>query len=245
MKIVIIVQARMTSTRLPGKVLKEILGKSLLEYHIERLRRVKSVDDIVIATTTNETDLPIVALCERLGVTVTRGSEQDVLARYYEAAMLHHIDIVVRVTSDCPLIDPTVIDKAVAMYREPGDKYDYVSNSLTQSYPYGLAVEVFSGKVLQEAYLEAVAAPEREHVSPFIYTRPERFRIGQLVQSENLSHHRWTVDTPDDFELVRRIIEALYPHNPQFSTEDVLELLKEHPDWFQINAHVHQKKLGE
>lgn len=245
MKTAIIVQARMTSTRLPGKVLKEILGKSLLEYHIERLRRVELADDIVIATTTNDTDLPIVNLCKYLGVTFTRGSEHDVLARYYEAATLHHADVIVRVTSDCPLIDPTVIDKAIRFYRDRSNDYDYVSNALIQSYPYGLAVEVFPFKALEEAHQEAIAEPEREHVSPFIYMRPERYRIGHLEHSENLSHHRWTVDTPEDFELVRRITETLYPVKAEFDTQDILALLKKHPDWVKINAHVRQKKLGE
>lgn len=245
MKTVIIVQARMTSTRLPGKVLKEILGKSLLEYHIERIRRAQLADDVVIATTINDTDQPIVDLCARLGVACTRGSENDVLGRYYEAATLHKADLIVRVTSDCPLIDPTVIDRVIAFYRDSEGAYDYVSNSLKQSFPYGLAVEVFPYCALETAWREAQAEPEREHVSPFLYTRPERFRIGQVVQAEDLSHHRWTVDTPDDFELVRRIIEALYPGNPQFSTQDVLDLLEKHPDWPAINAHVRQKKLGE
>lgn len=245
MKTVIIVQARMTSTRLPGKVLKEILGKTLIEYLVERLRRVKLADTFVIATTINATDDPIVALCRRLNVPVTRGSENDVLARYYEAAIVHQAEVVVRVTSDCPLIDPEVIDAAIRFYRDSGGQYDYVSNALTQSYPYGMAAEVFSFKLLEQAHSEALAEPEREHVTPFIYTRPERYRIGHLVQAENQSHHRWTVDTPEDFELVRRITEALYPSRPEFNTQDILTLLAAHPDWPEINSHVRQKKLGE
>lgn len=245
MKTVIIVQARMTSTRLPGKVLKEVLGKTLLEYQIERLRRVKLADEIVIATTINHTDQPIVDLCRRLHVAVTRGSEHDVLARYYEAAKLHHADVIVRVTSDCPAIDPAVIDQVIAFYRDHPGQYDYVSNSLKQSFPYGMAVEVFPFNALEEAAHEARAEPEREHVSPFLYTRPERYHIGQVVYPRDVSHHRWTVDTPEDFELIRRIIEALYPIKPEYEMQDVLALLDHHPDWVQINAHVQQKKLGE
>lgn len=245
MKTVIIVQARMTSTRLPGKVLKQVLGKTLLEYLMERLRRVTLADATVIATTTNDSDLPIVRLCQRLNVPVTRGSEHDVLARYFEAAKLHNADVIVRVTSDCPLIDPQVIDAVIRFYLDHRSEYDYVSNSLTQSFPYGMAAEVFSFDVLAQASREAVAEPEREHVSPFIYTRPERYRIGQVVQSENHSHHRWTVDTPEDFDLVRCITEALYPTKPEFDTQDILALLKRHPDWVEINVHVQQKKLGE
>lgn len=245
MKTVIIVQARMTSTRLPGKVLKEVLGKTLLEYFIERVRRVKLADDVVIATTTNDTDIPIVELCKKLGVACTRGSEEDVLSRYYEAAVQHHADVIVRITSDCPAIDPEIVDQMIGFYREHRSEYDYVSNTLTQSYPYGMAVEVFPFAALKESHIEAVAQPEREHVTPFIYLRPQRYRIWQMIHDENISHHRWTVDTPEDFELIRRIFEALYPKNPHFDMQDVLALLEEHPDWVEINSHVHQKKLGE
>lgn len=245
MKTVIIVQARMTSTRLPGKVLKTVLDKTLLAYMVERLRRVKLADEIVIATTLNDTDQPIVEECERLGVAYTRGSENDVLARYYEAAKLHKADVIVRVTSDCPAIEPAVMDQVIRFYFDHPGEYQYVSNSLTQSFPYGLAVEVFPFTALEEAYREATAEPEREHVSPFIYTRPERYRIGQVVHPVNHSHHRWTVDTPEDFELIKRIFEALYPVKPEFEMADVLALLEKHPDWVEINSHVRQKKLGE
>lgn len=245
MKTVIIVQARMTSTRLPGKVLKTVSDKTLLEYQIERLRRVRRADEIVIATTINDTDDPIAKLCHSLGVPCYRGSEHDVLARYYEAAKLHHADVVVRVTSDCPVIDPMVVDETIRFYIDHGLVYDYVSNALTQSYPYGMATEVFSFRVLEEAHREARTEPEREHVTPFIYTRPARYRIGHMVHPENHSHHRWTVDTPEDFDLVKRIIEALYPVKPAFDTQDILALLERHPEWVAINAHVRQKKLEE
>lgn len=245
MKTVIIVQARMTSTRLPGKVLKEVLGKSLLEYQIERLKRVGRADEIVIATTVNDTDNPIIKLCQHLDIPFFRGSEHDVLARYYEAAKLHRADVIVRVTSDCPVIDPAVIDEAIRFYLDHIAEYDYVSNALTQSYPYGMAAEVFPFSVLEEAHREARAEPEREHVTPFVYMRPDRFRIGHVVHPENHSHHRWTVDTPEDFDLVRRIIETLYPVKPEFDTQDILALLERHPEWVEINAHVRQKKLGE
>lgn len=245
MKTMIIVQARMTSTRLPGKVLKEVLGKTLLEYQIERLRRVRHADGIIIATTINTTDQPIVDLCNRLGVIVTRGSENDVLSRYYEAAQQYEGETIVRVTSDCPAIEPAVVDRIIEFYRANQGEYDYVSNSLTQSYPYGLAAEVFSFQALQEAAKEAISEPEREHVSPFIYTRPDRYRIGQVVHGQNLSHHRWTVDTPEDFELIRRLLETLYPVKPEFVMQDVLDLLDRHPDWVEINSGVRQKKLGE
>ena len=245
MKTVIIVQARMTSTRLPGKVLKKVLDKPLLEYQIERLRRVKLADEIVIATTVNDTDRPIIELCERLSIPYFRGSEEDVLARYYGAAKEHYADVVVRVTSDCPLIDPQVIDKVIHFYIENTDKHDYVSNSLKRTYPRGMDTEVFSLRALHEAFLEATAQPDREHVTPFVYRHPERYRVGNIVYSENQSSHRWTVDTPEDFELIRRILEAIYPQNPEFRLEDCLNLLQQYPDWLNINADVEQKKYGQ
>ena len=241
MKTVIIVQARMTSTRLPGKVLKTVLDKPLLEYQIERLRRVNLADEIVVATTTNATDQPIIELCQRLKIPVYRGSEQDVLARYQGAAGAYRADVVVRVTSDCPVIDPHVIDQVISFYVDNWPKYDYVSNRLEPSYPRGMDTEVFSFNVLNEAYLEAQGEPEREHVTPFIYWHPERYKLGNVAYRTDESYHRWTVDTPEDFELIRRILETLYPDNTNFTLADILKLLKQNFEWMKINAHVKQK----
>jgi spore coat polysaccharide biosynthesis protein SpsF len=245
MKTVIIVQARMTSTRLPGKVLKTVLGKPLLEYQIERLRRVKLADAIVIATTTNPTDDPIVALCTSLSIPYYRGSEQDVLSRYYEAAQIHQADVIVRVTSDCPLIDPQVIDQVIQYYIDHQDQYDYVSNSLERTYPRGMDTEVFSFKVLQEIFLEAKALPDREHVTPFIYRHSERYRLAGIQYVKNCSHYRWTVDTQEDFELITRMIEAIYPRTQNFTLSDCLSLVQNNPSWSTINAHIEQKKYDE
>ena len=244
MKIVIIVQARMTSTRLPGKVLKKVLDKPLLEYQLDRLKRVKLANEIVIATTINRTDLPIIELCDRLSVPYFRGSENDVLARYHGAAKEHHADVVVRITSDCPLIDPQVIDKVIQFYLDYRYKYDYVSNCLERTYPRGMDTEVFSFLALHQAFVEATEQPDREHVTPFIHMQPERYRLAQIVYSDNQSSHRWTVDTADDFELIKRILEALYPKIKKFTLEDCLDLLKRYPDWSLINAHVEQKKYA-
>ena len=241
MKTVIIVQARMTSTRLPGKVMKRVLGKPLLEYQLERLQRVKLADEIVIATTTNQTDEPIVELCNSLSVACFRGSEDDVLSRYYGAATAHKADLVVRVTSDCPLIDPQVIDTVIDYYLQNQSHYDYVSNSLERTYPRGMDTEVFAFSTLQQAFWEATAQPDREHVTPFIHRQPARYRLGHVIYSEDCSHHRWTVDTPEDFELIQKIIEAIYPRKPNFTLEDCLSLLKKHPEWYIINSHVSQK----
>ena len=245
MKTVIIVQARMTSTRLPGKVMKRVLGKPLLEYQLERLQRVKLADEIVIATTTNQTDEPIVELCNSLSVACFRGSEDDVLSRYYGAATAHKADLVVLVTSDCPLIDPQVIDTVIDYCLQNQSHYDYVSNSLERTYPRGMDTEVFSFSTLQQAFGEATAQPDREHVTPFIYRQPARYRLGHVIYSEDCSHHRWTVDTPEDFELIQKIIEAIYPRKPNFTLEDCLSLLKKHPEWYIINSHVSQKNYDK
>lgn len=244
MKTIIIVQARMTSTRLPGKVLKKVLGKPLLVYQLERLRRVKLAGEIVIATTTNETDLPIVKLCSDLAISCFRGPEEDVLARYYGAARQFPGEVIVRLTSDCPLIDPQVIDKVIQHYLD-SPQLDYVSNVLERSYPRGMDTEVFSFKALQEAYLEAADHSQREHVTPFIYHQPSRFSLANVSYQEDQSRHRWTVDTPEDLELVTKILEALYPYKPQFTLEDILSLLVEQPHWMAINENIEQKKLDK
>nr|WP_092074318.1 glycosyltransferase family protein [Dendrosporobacter quercicolus]NSL49222.1 glycosyltransferase family protein [Dendrosporobacter quercicolus DSM 1736]SDM88319.1 spore coat polysaccharide biosynthesis protein SpsF [Dendrosporobacter quercicolus] len=242
MNIVIIVQARMTSTRLPGKVLKKVLGKPLLEYQLERLSRVENADGIVIATTTNHTDDPVVELCQRLQIPFWRGAEEDVLARYYEAANYFRADVVVRVTADCPVIDPAIVRKAIACYMENKQCYDYVR---LENYPRGLDTEVFPASVLADCYHEASAQPDREHVTPFIYRHPERYRVKKLYCKQDYSHHRWTVDTPEDFELIRRIIAELYSVKPEFGLADMLAVIAEHPYWCEINKAVQQKTYGQ
>lgn len=244
MTIAIIVQARMTSTRLPGKVLKPVLGKPLLAYQIERLKRVKAADRIVIATTENDADAPIVGLCQALEVDYFRGSEQDVLSRYYGAAQAAQADVVVRVTSDCPLIDPAIIDEVIQVYVAQCDRYDYVSNALKRTYPRGMDTEVLPTWALEQAYQEATELPEREHVTPFIYNHPERYSLGHVTYPKDLSHHRWTVDTPEDFELIKHMLEALYPFSPNFNFQDCLRVIERHTDWSTINSHVEQKLYG-
>ena len=245
MRTVIIAQARMTSTRLPGKVLKTVLGKPLLTYFVERLKRVTLADQVIIATTVNAEDEPIVQICRTIPVGFTRGSEDDVLSRYYDAAVLTGAEIIVRITSDCPLIDPTLVDEMIRFFKEHSSSYDYISNSVEPSYPLGMGVEVFSIRALRESYFEATEVSEREHVTPFIYTHPKRYRIGGLRSLRDLSQHRWTVDTKEDLALVSHIIETLYPLKTSFDMADILELLAKHPEWILINAHVKQKKLGQ
>lgn len=232
----------MTSTRLPGKILKQVLGKSLLAYQIERLKRAKFVDGIVIATTTNKEDDVLVAFCQAHDIDFVRGSEPDVLGRYALAAKKFQADVVVRVTSDCPLIDPEVMDRVISTYLRLADKLDYASNCLIRTYPRGLDTEVFSSQVLQELDHTVMAQNEREHVTLNIIRHPEKYRCLSVECEEgDFSAHRWTVDTAEDFELIRCILEELYPRNPNFSFQDVLTLLKLHPDWQKINAHIEQK----
>lgn len=240
MKTAAIVQARMGSTRLQGKVLKPILGKPMLERQLERMRRARSLDGIVIATTEHAGDDPLAAFAVAQGLPVFRGSERDVLSRYAGAARTFGVETVVRVTSDCPLIEPSLIDEAVGVFSAGGA--DYVSNMLEPTYPYGLAVEVFSSRSLEQAAARAVQPAEREHVTPYLYWNPGQFRPHALRMAPDLSHHRWTVDTPEDLELVRRVYGALYPSNPAFGMADILALLDANPSWAAINAHVVQKK---
>lgn len=243
MKVVAIIQARMGSTRLPGKILKKVMDKTLLEYQLERVQQSTLIDEIIVATTEKEHDQAIVKLCVHLGQKVYRGSENDVLSRYYEAAVQSKADVVVRLTSDCPLIDPKVIDGVIKLYLERRADIDYASNTLERTYPRGMDTEVFSYEALQKAHEQASLERDREHVTAFIYTNPSEFQLANLTCEQSLGSHRWTVDTEEDFELIKRILEYLYPNNPQFTMRDVLDLLKMNPTWVDINAHIEQKKL--
>lgn len=244
MKTVIIVQARMSSTRLPGKVLKTVLGKPLLEFQWERLKKVSRTDQVVIATSTNRADDAIADFCRTRGIDCYRGSEADVLSRYYEAATKYGAETVVRVTADCPLIDPEVIDEAIAQFENYGDdRCNYLSNTLERSYPRGLDCEVFSYDALEAAHVVAKQLPEREHVTPYIYRNPHIFRLQSLEYDTDESAHRWTVDTEQDFDLVKMMLEALYPVTPDFRLDDCLDLLERHPAWSEMNSKVVQKTV--
>ena len=243
MKTVIITQARMASTRLPGKVMREVMGKPLLAYHLERIQRAKYADEILVATTVNPEDDVITQLAASHGVRCYRGSAEDVLARYREAARETGADIMVRVTADCPLIDPEIIDKVIRYYLDHRHLYDYVSNTLKRTYPRGMDTEVFPRKVLEEIHLKAHESADREHVTCYICRHPEEYRLGGVEHSEDLSHHRWTVDEEDDFKLIKLLIEEIYPMKPEFTMQDCLEVLKRHPDWMTINAHVKHKEI--
>lgn len=246
MKTIIIVQARMTSTRLPAKIMMTVLGKSLLEHQIIRLRRVNLADDICIACTTNKDDEPIVNLAKNLNVPFFRGSEHNVLSRYYGAALEYKAEHIVRVTSDCPIIDPIELDYLISSYHSYSGLIDYTSSGgSVRSYPRGMEAEIFSMEALSIANQEARENYEFEHVTPFIYTHPEKFKISEYSFNKDESHHRWTVDTIEDFQLVKKIIEELFPKNQNFTIRDVLALLSRNPSWIEINSHVRQKGLTD
>ena len=235
-RVVVIVQARMGSSRLPGKVLMDLHGRPLLERQIERLRRSRTVDAIVIATSTHARDDAIAEVAERVGVGVFRGPEDDVLARYVGAADAFQADVVVRGTADCPLVDPEVLDRCVERLLEDDD-LDYVSNTLQRTYPRGLDVEVLRRSVLERAHHEATDPGDREHVTGFIWRQPERFRLANVVDCEDRSALRWTVDTQDDLDVVRAVYDALYPERPDFSYADALAHVSEHPAVHAGNRH--------
>jgi spore coat polysaccharide biosynthesis protein SpsF len=223
-----ILQARLSSRRLPGKVLKPILGRPMLERQIERLRRSRRMEGLVVATSTDAGDDAIAALCRSLEVECFRGSLEDVLDRFYRAALRHSPGAAIRLTADCPLADPEVIDRLVDLHTASG--LDYTSNTLVRTYPDGLDAEVVTLPCLEAAWREAALPSEREHVTPFIYNHPQRFRLGNLAQPADMSHLRWVVDEPEDLAFVSAIYGALYPGNPAFGTVDVVTLLAERPD---------------
>jgi len=230
----IFVQARTGSHRLPGKVLEEVCGRPLLEHIILRLRRVRAVDGVMVLTSTADRDLLVCELAARVGVPAFRGSEDDVLDRFYTAAREARATKIVRVTGDCPLIDPELVDDIVAYFAAGG--WDYVSNTIVPTYPDGLDTEVFSFEALLEAWKGAASAHQREHVTPYFYENPDRFRIANYRSTVDHSDHRWIVDEAEDLAMVRAVYERLYPQNSAFTSRDVFALLQREPAIRRINA---------
>lgn len=224
-----IIQARMSSTRLPGKVLKKIGGKTLLEVLIERLRQAKKIDKIVVATSTNKENKAIVDLAKKIKCPYFTGSENDVLDRIYKAAKKFKADTVIRITADCPFHDPELIDNIIDFYFKNRNKYDYVSNVDPPTFPDGLDFWIFSFKTLERAWKEAKLVSEREHVCPYIWKNPHLFRIGHFESKINYSHLRWTVDDIGDLEFVKKIYTKLYQEGKIFHIQDILDLLKKYP----------------
>lgn len=235
------IEARMRSSRLPGKVLLPVAGKPLLEHLVERLRRVPSLDEIVMATTIGGTDAPLVRLSSQLGIGCFRGSEQDVLGRVADAARTFQADVIVEITSDCPLIDPGIVERCIRKYLETGA--DYVSNALKPSYPMGMNAQVFARHTLEEVSRLTHDPADREHVSLYIYSHPEKYRLLNVAASQQHTRPklRLTLDTIEDYEVISAIFGSLYTDKKDFDLSDILTFLDSHPEIAAINARVQQK----
>ncbi|UOQ76859.1 glycosyltransferase family protein [Hymenobacter sp. 5516J-16] len=239
-KVGIISQARMTSTRLPGKVLHHAAGRPLLDYHVERLRQ--SQQPLYLAITANATDDALAAYAQQHALPCTRGSEDDVLARFLQCAQEHDLDVVVRVTSDCPLLDGQLIGQAVEQYRAANNPRLYLSNVLERTFPRGFDFEIFSRELLEEAFRAATLPAEREHVTPYIHqNRSGRVTFSHVRRPEDRSTYRLTVDTPDDFVLIKTLIEDY--RAAELSGNELIALLDAHPELVALNAHIEQKKV--
>ncbi|MFZ5608515.1 MAG: cytidylyltransferase domain-containing protein [Pseudomonadota bacterium] len=234
--ILCVLQARMGSTRLPGKVLAPILGKPMLARQIERIARARLLDRLVIATSGQAEDDPLAALAQALKVDCYRGAVDDVLDRFYQCAKRYNADHVVRLTGDCPLIDPDLIDAVVRLHL--AGRHDYSSNVLPPTYPDGLDVEAMTRQALNLAWENASKPSQREHVTSYITGRAKGFSIGNLTSEIDRSSQRWTVDEPEDLAFVQAVFAALYPDNPRFSSHDVLDFLGAHPDVAALNSHI-------
>lgn len=236
MEVVAIVQARMRSNRFPGKMMKELVGKPVLWHVINRLKRAKLIDKIVVATTVKEIDKPIRELAEKLGIDGFAGSEDDVLDRYYQASKEYDAEIIVRVTADCPLIDPQIVDKVISYYLENKDKLDYVRSGL--SFPDGVGdSEVFSFATIEKAWKGARLLSEREHVTPYIWKNPGIFRIATVENDEDLSDIRLVIDDENDFLVVTEIFSDLYKEDEIFHLKDILNFLSKTPELLELNKH--------
>jgi spore coat polysaccharide biosynthesis protein SpsF len=247
LKIGIITQVRATSTRLPGKVLLTAGGKTYLEHHLDRLRGAGL--PVVVATTTNAADDPVVQLCAERGVPVFRGSEDDVLSRFAGAAREHGLDGIVRVTSDCPLIDPAIVAAGVDRWRAENDPDLYISNCLERTYPRGMDFEIFSAARLYDADAKATLKADREHVTSYLHqNRSGDVHLLNLPWSDsaaspNAAQYRLTLDTADDWKLLDALIEDF--DAPRLDCTELVAILDQHPELAALNAHIEQKKLGE
>ncbi|MBM2842586.1 MAG: acylneuraminate cytidylyltransferase family protein [Anaerolineales bacterium] len=242
-RVVAIVQARMGSRRLPQKVLADIQGRSMLERIVARLRRARRPDEVVVATSAGPADDPIAALCERLAVRCSRGSAEDVLDRFRQAAAENQADIIVRVTGDCPLIDPDLVDETIRAFQEASPPVDFACNRLPweRTYPIGTDTEVCSREALEAAWKEADQTYQREHVMPFLYENQDRFRIVHVRSSDaTLGEMRWTVDQEEDLAFVREIYSRFVGRD-DFSWLEVVDLLRREPELARINMAVVHK----
>ncbi len=240
MTTVVVIQARVSSTRLPGKVLLPVHGKPMLERQIERILSANAQFELCVATTTSARDEPIRELCRKLSVRVFDGHPTDLLDRHYRIGVAYGADAIVKVPSDCPLIDPAALDRVLELYQRETGSWDFVTNLCPPTWPDGNDVELMTADALQVAFLEASRAFEREHTTPFIWERPERFRIANVRWATGLDFsksHRFTVDYPEDYAFVSRVYEELCsPARPVFSLPEILELLENVPEIGGLNA---------
>lgn len=240
MKVLAILQARMRSTRLPNKVLLPLEGRPVLHHVINRARESRLVSDLVVATTVNGQDKAIADACKSIGANVFRGSEADVLDRFYQAAKLSRPDHIVRVTSDCPLLDPKIID--LVAKRHLKEDAEYTSNIHPPTFPDGEDIEVFTFGALEKAWKNARLSSEREHVTPYIYNNPGLFKISNVENSNDLSKKRWTLDEKQDYEFIKQVYKGLYAVNPLFGMKEILGFLAKHPEFERINAGIGRNK---
>lgn len=242
MRIIAIIQARLGSTRLPGKVLLDLAGEPMLARVVNRVHRATKVHDIVVATTTKAEDAALIEMCTLRHWRSFRGSEDDVLDRYYQAAVQHRADVVIRITSDCPLVDPEIVDRVVQEFLDLQPEVDYACNVLPQrTFPRGLDTEVMRFDVLERAWREDLNLAWREHVTSYISRNSELFQIHGILNERDYSHMRWTVDTPEDLAFVRRIYD--YFGHDRFSWREVLSVLEQNLQWLELNRSVKQKAV--
>ena len=235
----------MGSTRLPGKALRELAGRPVLHHVVERLTRARTLDAVLVATSTSPGDDVIEAslAAEFPDVPCFRGDEDDVLDRFHRAAEAHGLDVIARITADCPLIDPAVTDRVVGALLGALDSYDFASNTMTRTWPRGLDTSVFKASILAQAWREATDPVEREHVALHFHHNKDRFRMLPVVGEPDLSAHRWTLDTREDLAFMEAVFGRLQSRDRAFSTEEVLALLEAEPAIRALNAEVRQKDV--
>lgn len=241
MTVAAIIQARMGSKRLPKKILTDIAGKPMLWHVVNRLKHSELIDNIIIATSRNSRDDAVEKFCRSNKIKFFRGSEKDVLDRYYRTAGFYKINSIVRITADCPLIDPVVADKVISKFMK--SRCDLASNAINRTYPRGLDTEVFSFLSLEKCRKHAKKKYQREHVTPWLYENPKSFKLCSVKNNKDLSHLRWTVDEKADLKFVREIYKRLYRDKKIFLMKDVLGVLKKEPYLSDINKNIKQKKL--
>jgi len=233
MQVSAIIQVRMGSTRLPGKVMKKLNGISLLECQLNQLQYCRLLDQIIIATTTNPEDNIIEKFAHSKDIQCFRGSSLDVLDRYFQCAKKFNLKHIARITSDCPLIDPTIVDQTIEIYNK--ETYDYVNNFYKRSFPSGTEVEIISFNTLEKTWKEAKKPSEREHVTPYIYNNPMKFKIGKLEYKKNISNLHWAVDRIEDLKLVKTLYQKI--NKKPILLDDILNLIKKDPSLLEINKN--------